>query len=151
MLTKEIKLQELYEIDDSLWLEETIKLLKERKLNEIDLDNLIEELESLAKRDKLAMASLLEQLIRHLLLLEYWDEEYEKNYRHWRSEIRNFRGQLNKGMTSNFYNYLRENFNEIYQDAREYVIDKSGIENFPRECQYTLEQLLDKNWLPNES
>ncbi len=54
-----IDLKELYEIDDNLWLEKTIDLLKENRLNELDLENLIEELESLARRDKLAMASLL--------------------------------------------------------------------------------------------
>ncbi|NCO76398.1 MAG: DUF29 domain-containing protein, partial [Cyanobacteria bacterium] len=35
------KLKELYEIDDHLWLEETIKLLKEKKFNQLDLENLI--------------------------------------------------------------------------------------------------------------
>ena len=56
---EKINLKELYEIDDNLWLEETVKLLKEKKFTELDLENLIEELESLARRDKLAMASLL--------------------------------------------------------------------------------------------
>ncbi len=67
---EKINLKELYEIDDNLWLEETVKLLKEKKFTELDLENLIEELDSLARRDKLAMASLLEQIIRHLLLIE---------------------------------------------------------------------------------
>jgi NTP pyrophosphatase (non-canonical NTP hydrolase) len=37
----------LYEIDDSLWLEETIELLKAKRFEALDLDNLIEELEDL--------------------------------------------------------------------------------------------------------
>ena len=37
-------LKTLYEIDDSLWLEETIELLKARKFDALDLDNLIGEL-----------------------------------------------------------------------------------------------------------
>ncbi|WP_416242421.1 DUF29 family protein [Anabaena cylindrica] len=52
-------LKQLYEIDDSQWLEETIKLLKNHQFQELDLDNLIEELEDLGKRDKSAVASLL--------------------------------------------------------------------------------------------
>ena len=45
------QLQKLYEIDDYLWLEETIKLLKTKDLENLDLDNLIEELESLGRND----------------------------------------------------------------------------------------------------
>ncbi len=148
-VTTSINLKELYEIDDYLWLEKTITLLKENKLNELDLENLIEELESLARRDKLAMASLLQQIIRHLLLIQYWDDEYERSYRHWRSEVTSFRGQISERMTTNFYNYLSENMPSIYHKARKYVIDKSGLEIFPIECPYTLDQLLDEDWFPN--
>jgi hypothetical protein len=44
-------LQQIYEIDEYLWLEETIKLLKTKDLENLDIDHLIEELESLGKRD----------------------------------------------------------------------------------------------------
>ena len=143
-------LKELYDQDDNLWLEETVKLLKENRFNELDLENLIEELESLARRDKLAMASLLEQVIRHLLLIEYWHDERERNYRHWRSEITSFRGQLNRRITTNLYNYLINNLNIIYEDARLYVMDKSALNTFPDNCPYELTQLLDKLWFPVE-
>ncbi len=143
-------LKELYEIDDNLWLEETVKLLKENRLNELDLENLIEELESLARRDKLAMASLLQQIIRHLLLLQYWDDELERNYRHWKSEVTSFRIQIKDHMTRNFYNYLNDNLLSIYQKSRKYVIDKSGLDTFPEQCPYTLEQLLDEDWFPQK-
>ncbi len=146
-----IDLKELYEIDDNLWLEKTIDLLKENRLNELDLENLIEELESLARRDKLAMASLLENVIIHLLLLDYWDVEYERNYRHWQSEIRSFRRQLNKRMTTNFYNYLDDNLIDSYQYCRKYVVNKSGLDSLPQECPYTLKQLLDEDWFPVNS
>ena len=45
-------LQFLYEQDEHLWLTETIKLLKENRLAELDIQHLIEELEALSKRDK---------------------------------------------------------------------------------------------------
>ena len=64
-------LKQLYEIDDVQWLEETVKLIKNKQFNDLDLDNLIEELEDLGKEKKNAVASLLEPIIRHLLLLEY--------------------------------------------------------------------------------
>jgi hypothetical protein len=62
--------QQLYETDDLQWLEETIALLKNRQFEALDLDNLIEELEDLGSEKKNAVVSLLDQVIRHLLLLD---------------------------------------------------------------------------------
>jgi hypothetical protein len=142
------QLKELYEIDDYLWIQETVNLLKAKRFTELDLDNLIEELEDLGKEKKYKVESLLEQIIRHLLLLEYWQDEQKRNKRHWQAEILNFRIQLNKRLTTNFRNYLQDNLSNIYNDGRDYVKIKSGLNNFPKDCPYTLEQLLDRNWLP---
>lgn len=148
-MTVATNLKQLYEIDDHLWLLETIELLKRRQLNELDLENLIEELESLAKRDQNKVKSLLEQIIRHLLMLQYWTIEYEQNKNHWRSEIRSFRVQLNDRLTTNLSNYLQLILPKIYQDALGYVQEKTGFSvDFPQECLYSFEQLLDVNYLP---
>jgi hypothetical protein len=143
-------LKELYEIDDYLWIIETVKLLKERKFHELDVENLIEELDDLGSEKRHKVESLLEQIIRHLLLLEYWNNEKERNYRHWCAEVISFRSQLNDRMTINFHNYLNENLSIIYKKARKYVSIKSGLETFPAECPYTLEQLLDEDWFPKK-
>ena len=144
-------LKELYEIDDNLWLEKTIDLLKENRFNELDLENLIEELEDLARRDKLAMASLLQQVIIHLLLVEYWHSEYERNARHWQDEIDSFRYQLNDRLTTNLTRYLEENLAKTYQRALKRVNNKTGNNlNLPQQCPYSLEQLLDEDWFPKK-
>jgi hypothetical protein len=139
-------LKELYEIDDYLWIRETVKLLREKKFNELDLENLIEELDDLGSEKRYKVVSLFKQIIIHLLLLDYWGDEYERNYRHWKSEIIIFREQLNDRMTTNFYNYLEENLSIIYKKARKYVSVKSGLDTFPQECPYTIQQLLDEDW-----
>ncbi|RUS99679.1 hypothetical protein DSM107003_02630 [Trichormus variabilis SAG 1403-4b] len=95
-------LKQLYEVDDSQWLEETIKLLKNQQFQDLDLENLIEELEELGKRDKSGVASLLEQIIRHLLLFQFWTSEHENNGVHWQSEIYTFRVQLNRRLKYKF-------------------------------------------------
>ena len=145
-------LKNLYEIDQHLWLEETIKLLKNNHLEELDLENLIEELENLSRRDKARVASLLEQVIRHLLLLQYWTEESQYNSGHWKAEIRSFRNQLKRNLTRNLYQYLEDELPSIYDDALGYVIDKSEgkLDNLPKYCIYNLEQLLDINYLPEK-
>jgi hypothetical protein len=142
-------LKNLYEIDAHQWLEETIKLLTENRFNELDLENLIEELEALGRSEKNAIETLLEQVIRHLLLLQYWTEESEYNEFDWKAKITGFRTQLKRKLTTNLLNHLVKELSSLYQDALAYVRQKTGLKvNFPAECPYTLEQLLDINWLP---
>ncbi|BBD69644.1 hypothetical protein NIES4072_30210 [Nostoc commune NIES-4072] len=149
-VSSNLSLKELYEIDDHLWLEETIKLLKANHLEKLDLENLIEELENLGRRDKAKVASFLEQIIRHLLLLQYWTEESQYNSGHWKAEIRSFRNQLKRNLTTNLSQYLEKELASIYDDALGYVIDKTEgkLDNLPQSCTYTLDQLLDINYLP---
>jgi predicted nucleic acid-binding protein len=145
--TEKIDLQSLYEIDDHLWLEKTIQLLKEKRFYDLDLDNLIEELESLGRRDKLKVVSLTEQIIRHLLLLQYWTEEYQNSAKHWQIEIISFRTQLKRYLTTNLSNYLKENLENTYQDCLIFVKRKTdNLINFPDACPYTLEQILDQDY-----
>lgn len=142
-------LKQLYELDDAQWLEETVNLLKKHQFQQLDLDNLIEELEDLGREKKNAVASLSEQIIRHLLLLQYWTREAEYNSVHWQEEIYNSRTQLRRKITTNLRNYLEKELNSIYQDALGFV--KIKIVNsvvFPPDCPYSLEQLLDRSWLP---
>jgi 5-methylthioribose kinase len=143
------QLKQLYEIDDSQWLEETVSLLRNHQFQQLDLEHLIEELEDLGKEKKNAVASLLEQVIRHLLLLQYWTKEAEYNTIHWQEEIYNFRTQLKRKMMANLGNYLEEELNSIYQDALGFVKIKTvNTVIFPSQCPYSLEQLLDRSWLP---
>ena len=141
-------LKRLYEIDDSQWLEEMIELLKQRQFENLDLENLIEELTDLGSEKKNAVVSLLEQVIRHLLLLEYWTIERENNQTHWESEIVSFRTQLRRRLTTNLRNHLAKELPSIYRDALIYVRTKTSFKvDFPENCPYSLEQLLDINYL----
>jgi predicted unusual protein kinase regulating ubiquinone biosynthesis (AarF/ABC1/UbiB family) len=143
------ELSSLYETDNEQWLEQTLKLLKEKELESLDLEHLIEELESVGRRDRLTVESFLEQIIRHLLLLQYWQAAYEYNANHWQAEIISFRTQLNEYLTQNLRNHLEENQSKVYQKALKYVSKKTGMMvSFPEDCPYTLEQLLDQDWLP---
>jgi hypothetical protein len=142
-------LKQLYEVDDSQWLGETISLLRNHQFQQLDLEHLIEELEDLGKEKKNAVASLLEQVIRHLLLLQYWTKETEYNTINWQEEIYNFRTQLRRKITANLRNYLEEELNYIYEDALGFVkIKTANTVIFPSQCPYSLEQLLDRDWLP---
>ncbi|MCA2619410.1 MULTISPECIES: DUF29 domain-containing protein [unclassified Microcystis] len=142
-------LKTLYEIDDSLWLEETIELLKAKNFEALDLDNLIEELEDLGNEKKFRVASFLQQIIRHALLLQFWISEREYNQAHWQAEIISFQYQLKRYLTTNLRQYLEQEFEQIYFESLRYVRQKNDNKvNFPDTCPYSLEELLDPNWLP---
>lgn len=148
-MTQTSDLYSLYEVDQEKWLAETLKLLKEKQLENLDLEHLIEELEELSRRDKKTVERFLEQIIRHLLLLQYWTSEYEYNSNHWKAEIMSFRTQINEDLTKNLRNHLQVNQAQVYEKALKYVRQKTGYNIlFPEDCPYTLEQLLESNWLP---
>ena len=57
----------LYDRDLNLWLEEAIAKLKAGDFQNLDVENLIEELEGLAGRDRRELENRLTTLLEHLL------------------------------------------------------------------------------------
>jgi uncharacterized protein with HEPN domain len=57
----------LYDRDYQQWLEETVKLLRDRSFDLLDLDNLIEEIEDMGKSSKREVFNRLVVLLIHLL------------------------------------------------------------------------------------
>ncbi len=142
----------LYDTDYNLWVLDTVKKLENQDFSDLDLENLIEEVLDLSKRDKRKLASLLMKLIEHLLILQYWESEKERNKGHWQREIFNFRKQINRLLTDSpsLNNYLKNEFNLCYEDGRKMASQHSQLplNTFPENEMATLEQILDENWLP---
>ncbi|NER04110.1 MAG: DUF29 domain-containing protein [Okeania sp. SIO3C4] len=147
MVNQITDLKLLYEEDYFLWLEETIKLLNNRQLENLDYENLIEELEALGRSEKSAVESFVTLIIQHLLLYQYWEEERANNSSHWRGEILTFRAQLEYKLTTNLRNYLAERLDYLYGKARKIAQAKSELQ-LPEINPYSLEQILDEDWLP---
>ncbi len=153
MVTQEKFLSKtLYDTDYNLWVLETVKQLQKREFNALDLDNLIEEVADLSRRDKRKLESLLTRLIEHLLKLKYWQSEREQNFGHWQGEVRTFRKQIKKELKASpsLKGYCQEIFEECYQDAREIVSDRSQLplSTFPKKAIANFDQVLDENWFP---
>ncbi len=142
----------LYDTDFLLWIETTITLLKDRKFASLDLDNLIEEIESLGRSDRRAILSYLARLCEHLLKIKYWDAERQQCLRGWTIEVNNFRRAIHRLLkdSPSLRTYLLENFQAEYQDARDNVLIASGIAPslMPEDPFFSLDQALEKDWLP---
>lgn len=142
----------LYDSDYNLWVMETVKQLQEHKFENLDLDNLIEEVSDLSRRDKNKLESLLTRLFEHLLKLKYWESEREYNKGHWEGEIINFRIQIKRQLKASpsLKPYLGEIFDECYQSSRKIASKRSQLplNTFPPSPIGNIEQILDENWLP---
>ncbi len=74
----------LYDRDYCLWLEETAKLLRDRKLESLDFEHLIEEIEDMGKEKRRELKNRLIVLLMHLLKYQY---QPEKRFASWVNTI----------------------------------------------------------------
>lgn len=81
--------QTLYEQDYPQWLETTLQQLQAQDIENLDWEHLIEEITTLGNEQKHKVESYLLQLLKHLLLYQYWSLPDCKH--HWAVEIDNFR------------------------------------------------------------
>jgi hypothetical protein len=140
----------LYETDYNLWILETVQKLQDQNFAELDLENLIEEVADLGREQRHKVESYLRQLLKHLLLYQFW--ESEKICRGgWADEIDNFRAELEILLRSQtLSNYCLSILELTYQKARRSAQKKTGFNNFPENCPYSLEEVLSLDWLPAE-
>jgi len=140
----------LYDTDFNLWLESTAKLLRERKFDQLDLDNLVEEIEALAKRDKRELESWFEVLLAHLLK---WQYQPQKRTNSWRLTLLEQRRRLERLLqdSPSLKPYLQECLAECYGQARKAAeLETQSRALFPAECPYSPEQALAHSFFPGE-
>ena len=147
---RQINLAELYDQDEYLWIVESINLLQNRQLQLLDIEHLVETLKQLGRSQFNQVRSLLKQIIIHLLLLQYWETEYEYNHRHWQVEIINFRDELQQNLTTSLKNKLIKELESIYRISIRLVIKKTDLpsETFSAYCPYTWDQLVNDRLYP---
>lgn len=131
--------------DYQQWIKATVNNLRERNFHEVDLDNLIEELESMGKNDKRAMLSLLTRLLEHLLKLSYWEVEKDRSGNHWAAEIVNFRAQIQHCLEDS--PSLKYELETMYAKAYPVAVKSvSKLFPLPQNASISLEQALDEDW-----
>ncbi|NCR42231.1 MAG: DUF29 domain-containing protein [Microcystis aeruginosa W13-11] len=148
-----LSMKALYDLDFVLWASKTAELLKLKKFDEVDWENLIEEVECMGKSDRRAVESLLTRLIEHLSRLAYHksERERERNVCHWVGEIASFRTRLGEWLeTTTLTNHARDYFQKAYSNARKTLIQAKTVTDdaIPVEPSFSLEQVLDGEWFP---
>lgn len=139
-----------YETDFCHWALHNAQLLREGKFSELDVKHLIEELEDMGN-NRQELASRFMVLIGHLLK---W--EYQPNHRSnsWESSINEQRLQINWLIQDkpSLKPSLLKAITKAYPHAVKLAVKDTKLPKgqFPPECPYTMEQLLDEDFYPGE-
>ena len=140
-----------YDTDFQQWLEGQIRLLTEARFGELDIPNILEELEAIAKKDKREIRSRLIVLLTHLLKYSYQPNRRSRSWLTTLSKQRN-RIELVLEDSPSLAGYAALVLESAYTKARREAASETGLELalFPSECPYTPEQILDPEFLPDE-
>ena len=142
----------MYDADFYGWTLEQASLLRAGQLAELDVEHLIEEIESMGRSERRQLTNRFELLLMHLLKWQYQPDRRDIDGKSWLRTIRERRRKIPKLLRDNpsLKPLLEDCIRDAYDDARFGASDETGllVSVFPELCPYTREQILDPEFLP---
>jgi hypothetical protein len=138
----DIPLSDLYEQDETAWLELMADLVAQRRYSELDYQHLSEYLKDMARRDKREVFSRLVILLTHLLK---WEHQSEQRSNSWRGTNLSQRRDLNLLLESgSLRRYAGEVLETAYGEAIKQAAAETGLprETFPTDLPMTLDEVI---------
>lgn len=136
--------------DFHAWLEQSARLIRAGRWQELDADLLADELEDLGKSERRGIASQLTRLLVHLLK---WQYQTARRSDSWRDSILDARLQIALALddSPSLRGYPAERLDDCYGRARRAAVRQTGlpIARFPETCPFALADILDDAWLPD--
>ncbi|MYM67454.1 DUF29 family protein [Pseudoduganella sp. FT55W] len=137
--------------DDDLvqWIDAQIHLLLENRFSELDIENLVEELDGMRTKELHALKNRLRVLIMHLLKCEF-----QKNHpqNKWHATLIEQRVRIHDLLADS--PSLRRKLEEFARVNYPYARKVAALEthlplnSFPAENSYSVEQILDDEFIP---
>jgi len=138
-----------YDNDFYAWLQEQAALLRAGNLSELDAANLLEEIESMGKKERRELLSRMALLLAHLLK---WKYQPTHSGTSWRLTIAEQRREIPKMLkdSPSLKRFIPEFIGEAYEDARSIAIDETGLPAamFPDVCPWTFDEAMTKDFYP---
>lgn len=138
-----------FEADYALWSIEQAALLRAGRIEGLDRENLAEEIESLGRSQEDEIESRLGVLLHHLLKWQFQPEEHSNS---WRATILEQRMRIRRRIrkSPSLRGYPASILEEEYAPARLMASGETGLpeDAFPITCPFTIEQILDPDFLP---
>jgi len=138
----------LYDTDFVEWTERMAELLRERRFDEMDLEQVAEEIEGLGQSDRDAVRSQLRRLLAHLVKQTIQPERTGSS---WRTSIVNARQEIDVRTESSpsLRRHLEDVLQKVYRRAVKDALDETDLAaraaefRIPDTCPYTLSELLE--------
>jgi len=143
------RVSEAYEYDFYAWAITNAKLLREGKLEAIDIEHVAEELESMGKTQQRVLISRLTVLLAHLMK---WQLQPELRSRSWKNTIKIQRIDLQELLQDNpsLRPQTGEALNRAYRKAKLLAAGDTNMDEtgFPETCPYSFEQAMEEEFWP---
>ena len=140
----------LYEQDFHAWAERQAALLRARKFSDADIENIVEEIESMGRSERRELVSRLTVLLLHLLK---WQFQPARRGSSWRRTIMVQRQRLSRHLRDNpsLASRLEQAMADAYSDARIEAEDETGLamETFPDLCPFSFDEVIDPTFWPD--
>jgi hypothetical protein len=144
---------ELYDDDFYAWTQQQAEALRThfRGDNRLDVEHLAEEIEDLGKSDLHAVESFIENVIEHLLKLDYSGWVEARN--HWRAEVDAFRASIERRITPRIRQQVETGLDTLFDRARRAAArslhqrEPDFVRRLPKRCPYDWEAIWHRDVL----
>jgi hypothetical protein len=137
-------LADLYQTDETAWLDATAELVRSGRLDQVDASSLAEYLTDMARRDRREVLSRLAVLIAHLLK---WHHQPDHRSGSWRGTIEVQRQELAELLEGGVLRYhATEVLPKAYANGVRQAVAETGMPaaTFPEGCPYSLDAILSE-------
>jgi hypothetical protein len=140
-------MEKLYETDFYAWTLKQADLLRSGKLQELDIENLVDEVESLGRQERQELRNRLGVLIGHLLK---WYYQPDKRTKSWMATIIEQRDRISELLQENpsLKPYLSDAIASAFKSGLALVVTETplGYKDLPSECPFSIGEILDPNF-----
>ena len=138
-----------YNADFYAWCMEQAKFLASGEFDNLDLENLKEEIESMGRRDFRELKSRFAVLICHLLK---WRFQSELQGKSWKLTIDVQRGEIKELLkeSPSLQPKIKENFSDFWKYGVEKAQRETGLLDFPSSPIWTVDDILNDDFYPGQ-
>jgi hypothetical protein len=139
----------LHDLDFHAWTQQQVDLLREGHWSEVDIESLIDEIESMGASERRELINRLAVLLAHLLK---WQYQPSSRSRSWHLTLKEQRRQLQRLLKDNpsLRARLSEFMGDAYGDAILSAAKETGLDEcvFPDVCPYAQGDMLNLEFYP---
>lgn len=136
-----------YEDDLYTWVQEQVALLREGRVDDLDLRNIAEELSDVGSERYEQLESAFRVLLMHMLT---WDGQPERTSRSWEGSIDEQRDRIEALLRKNpgLKSRVTEAVAAGYRQARRWAAIETGLPRgaFPEACPYDWEAMTEREF-----